>query len=405
MSSTFAYNLIISLLILFSSGCKSKKNITSPDFKQTPVTLTIAAAQFNEYLPLLKGKKVGMVVNHTSVVGNTHLIDTLLRKNVKIQCVFAPEHGFRGDADAGETINNEKDPLTGLPIYSLHGKTKKPTPQQLGNLDILVFDIQDVGVRFYTYISTLHLVMEACAEQNIPLVILDRPNPNGHYVDGPVLEQSFSSFVGMDPLPIVHGLTVGELANMINGEGWLGDNKTCKVHVIKCTNYTHQTAYEVPIPPSPNLPNNRAIYLYPSLCLFEGTVVSVGRGTNKQFQQFGHPDFKKGDASFTPQPNQGAKQPLYEGKTCYGTDLSGTDAAYFYNKREVDLSYLQNFYNSFADKSIFFNKDNYFDKLAGNDKLRKQIIKGVSENEIRASWQPMLDEYKKMRKTYLLYAE
>ncbi len=365
-------------------------------------TVKVGANLTDNYLSLLKGKRVGVVGNQSSVMfndnGYTHLVDSLISLNFDIKKVFSPEHGFRGTADAGEKIKDGIDTKTGVPIISLYGDNKKPKPEQLKGLDILVFDIQDVGVRFYTYISTLHYVMEACAEANIPLLILDRPNPNGNYVDGPILENAHTSFVGMHPIPIAHGMTIGEYAKMINGEKWLKNAVQCQLTVISMENYTHQTDYSLPIKPSPNLPNDQSIALYPSLCFFEGTNVSVGRGTNKQFQIFGSPELDKNyfKFSFTPQSNEGAKTPPQQGKLCYGSDLSQTEV-----KPGLNLEYLIEAYTHTADKSKFFNS--FFVKLAGTSKLQEQIEKGLSENEIKATWIKGLEEFKQVRKKYLLY--
>ncbi|RIV25254.1 DUF1343 domain-containing protein [Fibrisoma montanum] len=366
---------------------------------QSKPALQTGAEQTNLYLPSLRGKRVGMVVNQTSVIGRRHLVDSLKSLGMTIKTIFAPEHGFRGQASAGDKIADSRDPRTGISIISLYGKNVRPTPQQLDSLDVVLFDIQDVGVRFYTYISTLHYVMEACAGVNKPLIVLDRPNPNGHYVDGPVLDPKFKSFVGMHPIPIVHGLTVGELARMINGEGWLAGSKNCPLTVIPVKGYTHQTAYDLPVSPSPNLPNRQAILLYPSLCLFEGTVVSVGRGTDKQFQVIGSPNPKNGSFQFTPVDKPGAVNPPNEGQVCYGLDLTKTDA----RKQGFTLKYVIDFYNKAADKDKFILGTNFIDKLYGSDQLRLQLKAGVSEADIRKSWQPALDAYKTIRKKYLLY--
>ena len=316
--------------------------------------------------------------------------------NISIQKVFAPEHGFRGKADAGEHVTNGKDPKTGIDIISIYGKNKKPSADQLKGLDIIVFDIQDVGARFYTYISSLHYVMEACAENNIPILILDRPNPNGHYTDGPILESAHKSFVGMHPIPVVHGMTIGEYGQMINGEKWLDNGIQCDITIIKCENYNKQIAYSLPIKPSPNLPNDVAINLYPSLCFFEGTTISVGRGTEMQFQIFGAPYLPKTDFSYTPKPNEGAKYPKHENKICYGEDLRSTAKLDILN-----LEWLSSAYNQASDKETFFNT--FFTKLAGTKTLQQQIINGVNDIEIRQSWSEGLQEYNKMRKQYLLY--
>jgi uncharacterized protein YbbC (DUF1343 family) len=355
------------------------------------------AENYEKYLPLLKGKSVGIVTNQTSIVDTkTHLVDFLLAKNVKIKTIFAPEHGFRGTADAGEHLNDEIDAKTGLPIVSLYGKNRKPKPEQLQGIDVVVFDIQDVGSRFYTFISTLHIVMEACAENNIPILVLDRPNPVGSIVDGPILEKEFSSFVGMDAIPILHGITFGEYAKMLNGEKWLENGVQCKLTVIECKNYKREMRYSLPVKPSPNLPNDQSINLYASLCLFEGTNVSMGRGTETQFQIYGSPYLPKSDFVFTPKPNFGAKEPVYNGVLCYGEDLTK------YPKLDkIELKWLIKAYNTTSDKSRFFNK--FFTRLAGTKKLQEQIEAGVSEDEIRNSWKEGLDNFKKIRAKYLIY--
>ncbi|GAB4342947.1 MAG: DUF1343 domain-containing protein [Flammeovirgaceae bacterium] len=365
--------------------------------KHSQNALRTGAERIELYLDLLKNKRVALVVNQTSIVGNTHLVDTLLSLGVKIQKIFAPEHGFRGLADAGEKIDNAIDAKTKIPLVSLYGKNKKPTQEQLTDVDVLVFDIQDVGARFYTYISTMHYVMEACAENQKICLILDRPNPNGHYVDGMILELKHQSFVGMHPIPVVHGLTVGELAKMIVGEKWI--NQDIDLKVVSCENYTHSMPYSLPVRPSPNLPNDRAIALYPSLCFFEGTVVSVGRGTDSPFQVIGAPEYTDFSFSFTPQPSLGAKNPLYNGIKCFGKDLREN---VFY-ENPFFLTELIIFYQKFPKKEIFFN--DFFTKLAGTETLRKQIENGMSEKEIRQSWQEGLQKYKLMRKKYLLYPD
>lgn len=380
----------------------SGKITTAP---KTDVQIQVGAARLDQYLHLLRQKRVGLVVNQTSVVEQTHLVDRLLAEKIKIQKVFAPEHGFRGKADAGEKVSNSKDVKTGLPIVSLYGKNKKPTATQLNNLDIVVFDIQDVGARFYTYISTLHYVMEACAENNIPVIVLDRPNPNGHYVDGPVLEEQFKSFVGLNPIPVVHGMTVGELAQMYNGEKWLKNGVQCELTVIPCTGYDHNYFYELPIKPSPNLPNPHSIYLYPYLCFFEGTPISVGRGTDQQFQVVGHPKLKQMPYNYVPVSKSGAKYPKHENKRCFGLDLSTTPLPILQQKKQLDLQWLLLMYQEFDDSESFFNKNGFFNKLAGTSSLQKQMKAGWSEQQIRASWEPALQQFKAKRRQYLLYAE
>ena len=366
-----------------------------------PKEIIIGAARFTEYLSALEGKKVGLIVNQTSAIGETHLVDSLISLGVDVRKIFAPEHGFRGTADAGEKVKNGKDVKTGFPIVSLYGKYRKPSKAMITDFDVLIFDIQDVGARFYTYISTMHYVMEAAAENGKKVIVLDRPNPNGHYVDGPIRTKKLKSFVGMHPIPIVHGLTVAELAKMINGEKWLTGGLQADLKIVTCENYNHNTFYELPIKPSPNLPNIRSIYLYPSLCLFEGTIVSVGRGTPTPFQVYGHPIFKNGTYEFTPEPTEGAKKPPYNNETCFGFNLADKSLEKLRQTQQIELSYIINYYNDFPIKKAFFN--NFFKKLVGNTELQKQIESGRSEAEIRASWEPALDNYKEMRQQYLLY--
>lgn len=364
--------------------------------------LRLGADRIEVLIPMLKNKQVGLVVNQTSVLSNgyTHLLDTLTSRGVKVVKVFAPEHGFRGTEDAGEEITDSRDRRTGIPIISIYGKNKKPSPEQLSNLDVLIFDIQDVGVRFFTYISTMHYVMEACAENHKSLIILDRPNPND-FIDGPILEKAQRSFVGMHPIPVLHGLTVGELAGMINGEGWLScAPDTCQLTVVKMENWKHGNPYWLPVKPSPNLPNDQSIRLYPSLCFFEATNVSIGRGTYSPFQIIGFPDKKYGNFTFTPVSLDGFdKNPVQKNKLCYGEDLSGYPFS-----GGLTLKFFLDFYNkSGDDKAFFFSRPQWFDLLAGTKKLRWQIVKGMTEEEIKASWKPGLDTYKAMRKQYLLY--
>lgn len=357
------------------------------------------ADQPENYLSLLKNKNVGLVVNHTSIIGNLHLVDFLLNENISVKKIFAPEHGFRGDASAGAKIEDGVDKKTGVPVFSLYGKTRKPTPEHLNNLDVIIFDIQDVGCRFYTYISTMHLVLEACAENSIPMIVLDRPNPNGDYVAGPVLEPEFKSFVGMDPIPIVHGLTVGELAKMINGEKWHKANRSCELTVIPVKNYTHSTKYELPINPSPNLPNYLSVRLYPSLCFFEATSVSVGRGTDSPFQVLGGLNPNLGDFKFTPISIPGvAINPLNKGKQCFGIDLRELKEI-----PEFTLEYFFYFYSRYKNEKEFLTREKWLNKLAGTDNLIQQIREGKSEKEILESWQPELEKYMALREKYLLY--
>jgi uncharacterized protein YbbC (DUF1343 family) len=369
------------------------------------VEITPGAERLQEFLPLLKGKKIGAVVNHTSRVGTSHLVDTLLNLGINIDRIFAPEHGFRGTADAGEAIKDGKDTKTGISVISLYGSKKKPGAEDLATLDLVLFDIQDVGVRFYTYISTLAYVMEACAENNLPLLLLDRPNPNGFYVDGPVLDTSLRSFVGMHPVPVVYGMTIGEYALMVNGEKWLPRDLQCQLSIIACNSYDHSKYYELPVKPSPNLPNMRAVYLYPSLCFFEGTDVSVGRGTDKQFQIFGAPGMIHGDFTFTPEPRDGAKHPPHLGQLCSGIDLSSIPITTLRERREINLQYLINAWSYFEDKERFFLKNDFFEKLAGSRELRSQLKSQMQENQIRDTWKPALNAFKRIRQKYLLYPE
>lgn len=352
------------------------------------------------YLDSLRGKRIAIVANQSSVLGKVHLVDTLLALGIQIQKVFAPEHGFRGTADAGEKVWSHKDPVSGLPIVSLYGSNKKPRPDQLFDVDLVLFDIQDVGVRFYTYISTLHYVMEACAENNKTLIVLDRPNPNAHYVDGPILENDQYSFIGMHPVPIVYGMTIGEYAMMINGEFWLKNSVTCRMYVVPCKGYTHKTKYSIEVPPSPNLRTDLAVNLYPSLCLFEATTVSIGRGTERPFEMFGHPKFKQTPYEFIPMPTTGAKDPLWQNRSCYGYDLAQSQHKRLY---ELNLSWILNARDQLGDSIPFIDQRNFFDRLAGTTTLRKQIQSGMTEKEIKATWQTGLEQFKKVRQKYLIY--
>ncbi|MFM6975805.1 MAG: exo-beta-N-acetylmuramidase NamZ domain-containing protein [Sphingobacteriaceae bacterium] len=392
-------------LILFLFG------ITALCFGQaTSKKLKTGADQTELYLPYLKSKKVGMVVNATSIIGNEPSTDRLIAEGISIQKIFAPEHGFRGDYSNGAKIADGIDTKTGISIISLYGKHLKPTPEDLDGLDLLIFDIQDVGARFYTYISTLHYVMEACAENKIELLVLDRPNPNGFYVDGPVLEPEYESFVGMHPVPIVHGMTIGEYAQMINGEGWLANKVFCKLKIIKVANYTHAMPYTLPVKPSPNLNTQQAIYLYPSLCLFEGTTISQGRGTYMPFQVLGSPDLKnKYRFSFRPKSISGmSENPLHLDKDCFGLDLRKYSVNKIRQSQQINLKWLLELYKAYPDKEKFFDTKlapqiGNFDRLAGTANLKQQIIAGKTEEEIRFSWEPALSQYKLMRKRYLLY--
>ncbi|GAB4163332.1 MAG: DUF1343 domain-containing protein [Winogradskyella sp.] len=421
--------VVVTISCAGKGGSETEKNEQADEILkqvQDDKRIIVGANRTNVYLPLLKEKRVGVVANQTSVIFkkevpikieppkslsgqhktfestitlHQHLVDSLLALNINIKKVFSPEHGFRGTADAGENVKDGIDIKTQLPIFSLHGKHKKPTAEQLEDLDIMIFDIQDVGVRFYTYISTLHYVMEACAENNIPLLILDRPNPNGNYVDGPTLEKEHSSFLGMHTIPLVHGMTIGEYAQMINGEGWLKDGAKCEITIVEMKNYNHDSTYSLPIRPSPNLPNDQSVILYPSLGLFEGTNINAGRGTEFQFQRYGAPflDSSHYTFSYTPQPNFGSKYPKHQDVLCYGEDLSEIKA-----ERRFTLKYVIDAYNNSTDKTKVFNTAN-FTKHAGTEKLQQQIEAGLSEKDIRASWREDLNAFKKIRKSYLIY--
>ena len=419
--------LFISILLILV-GCSTSKNNVGSNINKTPHPsgtplkegkFKTGAENIESYLPLLKDKRVGIVTNQTGIFKsmpiiehrssslyptenkgsiNFSIVDYLLEQNINLQKIYAPEHGFRGTADAGELIVDGKDTKTNLPIISLYGNNKKPKPEQLEGIDILVFDLQDVGARFYTYISSLHYVMEACAENNIPLLVLDRPNPNGTIIDGPILEKEHKSFVGMHEIPVLHGMTIGEYSKMINGEKWLKDGLQCNLSVIPCLNYAHDMKYSLPVKPSPNLPNDQSINLYASLCFFEGTNVSLGRGTEKQFQIYGSPFLPESefDFSFTPQPNFGAKDPVHNGKLCFGEDLTEIRKV-----NRLELKWLLKAYENTADKTVFFT--DFFTKLAGTKKLREQIEAGMTEKEIRKTWQEGLEQFKEVRKKYLIY--
>jgi len=410
------------LLLLFSCAAQKEPAASSKEAR-----VLAGAERINVYLPLIKGRKVGIFANQTSMVGNTHLVDTLRSLGVDIKVIFGPEHGFRGIADAGEKIGNYTDSRTGIPVVSLYGSKRRPSAEDVKDVDVLIFDIQDVGVRFYTYISSLEEFMEAAFELQKPLMILDRPNPNGFYVDGPVLDKKYKSFVGMQPVPIVYGMTIAEYAFMIAGEGWLSEKANAKYayyktaqnsvdtpfhfQVIKCAGYNHTTKYELPVKPSPNLPNMQSIYLYPSTCLFEGTVLSEGRGTDKPFQVFGHPSLPKNLYSFTPNPNPGAKSSKLYGQLCYGWDLSGTKEEVLAKvDNKVQLKWLFDAYQQFPKKETFFlepksgNMDqSFFMKLYGDKQIWEYIMAGGTAEGIRKSWEPKLSEFKQIRKKYLLY--
>lgn len=402
----------ISLLFLFLFLCTAFSGVVKPvkPRKKSVAPLQTGADQTGQYVPYLKGKRVGMVVNPTSIIGKKSSVDSLQSLGVQIVRVFGPEHGFRGNASNGEKVSDEVDAKTGIPIISLYGKNKKPTRDQLADLDVVVYDMQDVGCRFYTYINTLDHVMEACAENGKELLILDRPNPNGYVVDGPILENHLYSGIGMHKIPITHGMTLGEFAQMLNGEGWLPNKLKCKLRVVKVANYTHDTPYVLPVNPSPNLNTPQSILLYPSICPFEGTVISQGRGTRMPFAVLGAPALKGQYAfAFRPEDIPGMKvNPLHEGQDCYGLDLRNYDFTKLRKSKQINLGWLMELYKAYPDKERFFDSSQSkeignFDKLAGTENLRKQIIAGVSEAEIRKSWEPGLSNYKKMRKKYLLY--
>lgn len=406
--------LVILFSVAFLYSCRQTRTVQifphkdiSVDSLSAPESrkerIHVGAERTRQYFNKLKhDRNIGIVANQTSLINQTHLVDTLLSSGIQVFKVFTPEHGFRGVADAGAVVNNDIDAKTGLPIISLYGNRKKPSAADLVGIDIMVIDLQDVGTRFYTYISTMTLVMEACAEQNIPVIILDRPNPNGFFVDGPVLEKGFESFVGMHPVPVVHGMTMAEYAYMVNEEGWLSNGIKCDLDWVECSGYKHDSYYQLPVRPSPNLPNMNAILLYPSLCFFEGTKVSVGRGTDYPFQVVGYPGFEKGTFNFTPVSRPGALNPPHKNQSCNGFNLSDS-AINMIESPGLRLHWLIDFYNSDSTKSNFFNS--YFNTLAGSANLRTQIEKGMTEGEIRESWQPALNEFKHLRERYLLYKD
>lgn len=397
-------SIFLVLLLLFSVNFETKANTVQPTATKTQTPILVGAQNTDAYLKSLQGKKIGILTNQTGVVASDNTtnkydlstVDFLLQQNVNIVKIYAPEHGFRGTADAGELIKDGKDTQTNLPIISLYGNSKKPSAKQLEGIDVLLFDLQDVGARFYTYISTLHYVMEACAENNIPVIVLDRPNPNISIIDGPTLEMENKSFVGMHPIPTMHGMTIGEYGKMINGQKWLAKGLQCKLTVVPVLNYNRAMSYHIPVSPSPNLPNDKSINLYASLCFFEGTNVSSGRGTDLQFQIYGSPLLQNMPYSFTPRPNAGAKDPMLNGKLCFGENLSKTR-----DVSQLEIKWLLKAYNTSTNKEVFFT--NFFLKLAGTKKLKEQIIAGMSEEEIRASWQNDLSAFKQMRNAYLLY--
>ena len=390
---------------LFLSGGLAQAQITAKsDFTTVTSAQVKAGADHTEqYISLLKGKNVAVVANQTSLVNGKLLVDTLQSLGIKVVKIFAPEHGFYGAEDAGATINNGKIPKTSIHIISLYGQHNKPTPEDLSGVDVVIYDIQDVGVRFFTYISTLHLVMEACAENNKQLIVFDRPDPNGYYVDGPVLQPAFKSFSGMDPVPIVYGMTPAEYAKMLNGEKWLANGVQCNLTCIPVTGWSHRNYYDVPVKPSPNLPTQTSIFLYPTLALFEGTVISVGRGTDKPFEVIGNPLLKTAPYTFTPESKPGAQHPPFEGEKCYGYNLSDFGSVMIKNYQRLYLFWIKGAYKDYPDKANFFNP--YFKNLAGTDALQKQIEQGLPEDEIRKTWQADINAFMKIRKKYLLYQD
>jgi uncharacterized protein YbbC (DUF1343 family) len=391
------------VLFAFISILNAQAQFVFPYRQTQAAQIRCGAERTQKYFPMLQQKRIAITTNHTAYIGEKHIVDSLAGAGFDVRKVFAPEHGFRGKEAAGAHIGDGIDPKTGIPVLSLYGKKKKPEPEDLQDVDIVLFDIQDVGVRFYTYISTMSYMMEACAEAGIPFIVLDRPNPHGHYVDGPILEDGFSSFVGLHPVPVVHGMTIGEYARMVNGEGWLQNGKKCQLQVIPVAGYTHTDLYQLPIPPSPNLPNMAAVYLYPSLAFFEGSNVSVARGTDFPFQAFGHPDLHGAPFRFTPESRQEAPRPPQLGKECKGYHLEEFGGRFIRNYRQLYLYWLIETYRDLGGEPSFFLP--FFDKLAGSDMLRKQIISGLSESQIRESWQEGLNKYKLIRKKYLLYPD
>ena len=400
MKRSFKSLIIIPFILITFSACLQNSEKAE---KGQDTALQTGAEQTELYLSLLKGKKVALVANQTSMIEKTHLVDSLLEQGIDLVKVLAPEHGFRGFADAGEHLEDRKDERSGLPLISLYGANRKPTAESLDGIDIILFDIQDVGVRFYTYISTLTYVMEAAATLNIPVMVLDRPNPNGFYIDGPVMEGRYTSFVGLHPVPIIYGMTIGEYAMMVNGEYWLADSIQCILEVIPLKNYDRSALYKLPMKPSPNLPDWQSVYLYPSLCLFEGTVMSVGRGTDHPFTSYGHPDFMIGSYAFTPESRPGAKHPKLEGKQCTGQLLKGYAEQYEEVEEHLNLQWLMSGYEVLRKDSAYFIP--YFEKLAGTAKLRDQVMEGMTQEDIKVSWQEDLVKFKKIRKKYLIYED
>ena len=384
-------HILIIILSLFSFSCQATEQLEK---------IKVGAEQTEEYLPVLKGQRVAVLANHTAMVGEQHLVDMLISKGVKLVGIFSPEHGFRGGADAGEHVKSSVDEKTGVPIWSLYdGNTHRPSDDVMRQFDVLVVDMQDVGLRFYTYYISMLRMMEASADYGIDVIVLDRPNPNGMYVAGPILDMKYKSGVGALPIPVVHGLTMGEIALMAIGEGWV---KECKLQIVKCEGYTHQTRYDLPIAPSPNLPTQHAIYLYPSTCLFEGTICSLGRGTDMPFEVYGHPDYRGSEFSFTPRSRAGAKNPPLKDMKCWGVDLRGVDNEQII-ERGFNLEYVIDAYNKVGQGEKFFNR--MFELLVGVDYVREMIISGKSASEIELQWQAELEQYRELRRRYLLYAE
>ena len=401
-----AGSFIGALLLLGCFSCAQ----THPISKSSTI-IEVGAQQTQQYLPLLKGKRVAVFANQTSTIQQTHLVDSLIKLGIQIVKIFGPEHGFRGTAGAGEAVSDGKDSKTSIPLISLYGNHKKPTPAELSEVDVMLFDIQDIGVRFYTYISSLQYYLEAAIENDKEFVLLDRPNPNGFYIDGPVLDMRFKSFVGMQPIPVVYGMTIGEYAQMLVGERWLSSEANQKIqsadiHIVPCTGYTHDAIYRLPVPPSPNLQQMQSLYLYPSTCFFEGTILSEGRGTDKPFQIFGHPLLPDSLYTFTPAPNAGASNSKCYFQKCYGWNLSGTTEEVLSKlNKQIQLKYLLDAYRLFPVKDSFFLPNQFFNKLAGNDELMSQIKNHMTEEQIKASWQPALNAFKAIRKKYLLYQD
>lgn len=393
LKKTLSLTAVVFFAFTVSAGCQT------PRYRD----VVTGAERIDQYLPVLENKRVGIVANHTSIVGDTHLVDSLLSLGVNVKKIFVPEHGFRGTADAGERISTSFDESTGLPLISLYGERRKPEAVDLEDLDIVIYDIQDVGARFYTYISTMHYVMEACAENGVSFLVLDRPNPNGYFVDGPVLDMEYRSFVGMHPVPVVHGMTVAEYARMVNGEGWLDGGIEADLHWVLCEGYDHLTLYRLPVRPSPNLQTQLSVYLYPSLCLFEGTILNVGRGTEFPFMVFGHPELRNATFQYTPESTEGATNPLHKGELCNGVDLRHFEERFVIDRRELYMEWLLFAYRNMPRELEFFTP--YFTRLIGNREVQSMIERGMGVSAIMRSWQNEVAEFKKIRKKYLLYPD